>query len=80
MNGTYKLGKTTLIATYGQNRDATQYASRDIDTWSIGAKYALTKRSELFAAWVDRSGDAFGATPAKDFQIITAGINAKFGY
>lgn len=80
LNGTYKLGKTTLIATYGQNRDATQYTNRDIDTWSLGAKYALTKDSELFAAWVDRSEDAFGATPAKDFQILTLGINAKFGY
>lgn len=80
LNGTYKLGKTTLIATYGQNRDATQYSNRDIDTWSLGAKYALTKDSELFAAWVDRSEDAFGATPAKDYQILTMGINAKFGY
>jgi hypothetical protein len=83
LNGTYKLGKTTLIATYGQNRDATQYFNRDIDTWSLGAKYALTKDSELFAAWVNRSEDAYlapAATPAKDYQIITVGINAKFGY
>lgn len=80
LNGTYTLGKTTLIATYGQNRDATQFSSRDIDTWSVGGKYALTKDSELFAAWVDRSEDAFGATPAKDFQILSVGINAKFGY
>jgi hypothetical protein len=83
LNGTYKLGKTTLIATYGQNRDATQFFSRDIDTWSLGAKYALTKDSELFAAWVNRSEDAYlapAATPAKDFQILTLGINAKFGY
>lgn len=83
MNGTYKLGKTTLIATYGQNRDATQFFSRDIDTWSLGAKFALTKDSELFAAWVDRSEDAYlapAATPAKDYQILTLGINAKFGY
>lgn len=83
LNGTYKLGKTTLIATYGQNRDATQFFNRDIDTWSLGAKYALTKDSELFAAWVNRSEDAYlapAATPAKDYQILTLGINAKFGY
>lgn len=80
LNGTYKLGKTTLIAALGRNTDATQYKSRDIDTWSLGAKYALTKDSELFAAWVDRSEDAFGATPDKDFQILSMGINAKFGY
>jgi hypothetical protein len=83
LNGTYKLGKTTLIATYGQNRDATQFFNRDIDTWSLGAKYALNKDSELFAAWVNRSEDAYlapAATPAKDYQILTLGINAKFGY
>ena len=83
LNGTYKLGKTTLIATYGQNRDASQLFNRDIDTWSLGAKYALTKDSELFAVWVDRSEDAFlapAATPAKDFQVFSMGINAKFGY
>jgi hypothetical protein len=83
LNGMYKLGNTTLIATYGQNRDATQFSNRDIGTWSLGAKYALTKDSELFAAWVDRSEDAYlapAATPAKDYQIFTLGINAKFGY
>lgn len=80
LNGTYKFGKTTLIAALGRNRDATTYSKRDIDTWSLGAKYALTKDSELFAAWVDRSEDAFGATPAKTFQILSVGINAKFGY
>lgn len=80
LSGSYLLGKTTLIATYGQNRDATQYFNRNIDTWSLGAKYALTKDSELFAAWVDRSEDAFGTTLAKDYQILTVGINAKFGY
>lgn len=80
LNGTYKLGKTTLIATLGRNSDATQFSSRDIDTWSLGAKYALTKNSELFAVWLDRSEDAFGTTPAKDYQILSVGINAKFGY
>jgi len=80
LNSTYKLGKTTLIATYGQNRDATQFFNRDIDTWSLGAKYALTKDLELFAAWVDRFEDAFGTTAAKNYQIFTLGINAKFGY
>jgi predicted porin len=80
LNGTYKIGKTTLIATVGQNRDAATYSNRDIDTWSIGAKYALTKDSELFGAWVDRSEDAYGTTAAKDYQILSVGINAKFGY
>lgn len=80
LNGTYKLCKTTLIAAYGQNRDATQYSNRDIDTLTLGAKYALTRSSELFAAWVDRAEDAYGTTAAKDYQTLTLGINAKFGY
>jgi hypothetical protein len=77
LNGSYKLGKTTLIATYGQNHDATQFFNRNIDTWSLGAKYALTKDSELFAAWVDRSEEAYissgKTTPAKDYQLLTLG-------
>jgi len=80
LNGTYKLGKATLIATLGRNRDAVTYKNRDIDTWSLGTKYALTKDSELLAAWVDRDEDAFGTTPSKRFQILTVGINVKFGY
>jgi len=80
VNGIYKIGNTSLIATYGLNRDATQYSNRDIDTWSLGTKYALTKTSELFAAWVNRSEDAYGSTPSKDYQILTVGMNAKFGY
>lgn len=80
LNGTCTLGKTTFIATLGLNRDAATYNNRKIDTWTVGAKYALTKDSELLAAWVNRHEDAFRTTPEKDFQILTMGINAKFGY
>jgi len=80
LNGTCMLGKTTLIATGGRNRDAVTYNKRNIDTWTLGAKYALTKDSELLVAWVNRNEGAYGTTPGKEFQILTMGINAKFGY
>ncbi|MGC8808217.1 MAG: porin [Thiomonas sp.] len=80
VNGTYQFGLFKLIAAYGQNRNATQFFNRAIDTWSIGTKYALTKDSELIAAWVNRHEDAYSTTPARTYQIFTIGINAKFGY
>lgn len=72
-NGIYKVGKMRWIATYGTNRDATQF-SDDSDTWSVGGKFGLTKKSELLAAYNARKvGD-------KEFNSITLGVNAKFGY
>jgi TolA-binding protein len=78
VNGIYKIGKARLIATVGQNRDAKVYGNRDIDTWSLGARYPLNKTSDVFAAYVNRAEDAFGATPAKDFNVFTVGVNAYF--
>lgn len=73
VNGIYRIGKTRVIASYGQNRDALYYGEKDIDTWSLGAKYDLTDKSELFAAYVTRDeGD-------DRYNTITVGVNAKFG-
>lgn len=83
LTGAYAIGKTRLIATVGQNRGANQFFNRDIDTWSLGGKFALTKDSELFVAWVNRAEKAYlapAATSAKTYQVLTVGINAKFGY
>jgi len=73
LNGIYRIGKTRLIASYGQNRDAQFFNDKDIDTWSLGAKYDLTDKSELFAAYVTRDeGD-------DRYDTVTVGVNAKFG-
>jgi predicted porin len=80
VNGTFRLGKFNFIGTVGRNTDAKFYKNRDINTWSLGTKYALTKDSELLIALVDRNEDAFGTTPGKEYRILTMGINAKFGY
>ncbi|MFO7582182.1 porin [Guyparkeria sp.] len=73
INGIYRIGPTRLIASYGRNRDAEYWNDRDIDTWSLGAKYDLTDKSELFAAYVTRDeGD-------DRYNTITVGVNAKFG-
>lgn len=68
-----------MIGTIGQNRDAKAYANRDIDTWSLGVRYPLNKTSDVFAAYVNRAEDGFGTTPAKDFNVLTVGVNAYFG-
>lgn len=73
LNGIYRIGKTRLIASYGQNRDAEVFGDKDIDTWSLGAKYDLTDKSELFAAYVTRDDED------DRYNTITVGINAKFG-
>lgn len=74
INGIYKVGNTRYIATLGRNSDAPQFGNQDIDTWSLGAKYGLTKKSELFAAYNSRDEGA------NTFDTFTVGINAKFGY
>ena len=74
LNGIYRIGHTRLIATVGRNRDATQFGEKDIDTWSAGAKYDLTRKSELFAAYNVRDEED------KEYETVTMGVNAKFGY
>lgn len=72
----YHINGFRLIGAYGQNRDGDVYGEKDWDNWSLGVKYALTKRSELLAAWNQRIDD----TDSKDFNTLTVGVNAKFGY
>lgn len=76
VNGIYKLGRTRLIAAYGMNRDGAVYKDEDYDNWSLGVKYGLTDRSELLAAFNRRSNNDTN----QDFDTVTVGINAKFGY
>ncbi|RME80422.1 MAG: porin [Caldilineae bacterium] len=76
VNAIYKTGRLRIIGAYGQNRDGTVYGNKDWNDWSLGVKYNLTKKSELLAAWNSRRDD----TANKDFNTLTVGFNAKFGY
>jgi predicted porin len=76
VNGIYKIGKTRLIAAYGINEDGAVYSNDRYKDWTLGAKYALNKKSELFAAYNSRIND----TKDTDENTLTVGINAKFGY
>jgi len=49
------------------------YGEKDWNNWSVGVKYALTKKSELLAAWNQRIDD----TDNRDFNTPTVGVNAK---
>ncbi|MEA3641786.1 MAG: porin [Lamprobacter sp.] len=72
----YGVDRFRFIGAYGQNRDGAVYGEKDWDNWSIGMKYALNKRSELLAAWNQRMDN----TDDKDFNTLTVGLKAKFGY
>lgn len=74
VNGIYKIDKLRLIATYGQNRDATQYGNREIDAMSAGVKYALSKTTELFGVYNIRDEGTL------KYNTISSGLNIKFGY
>ncbi|RMG54641.1 MAG: porin [Gammaproteobacteria bacterium] len=76
VNGIYKVGKTRIIATYGTNKDAAQYGNKDWRTATIGAKYSLPHKSELFAAFVNKKN----TTDSLTYNTFTVGLNAKFGY
>jgi len=76
VNGIYKLGKARLIAAYGTNKDGSVYSNDKYINWSLGAKYDLDKKSELFAAYNTRQND----TKSTEENTITIGLNAKFGY
>lgn len=77
VNGIYKIGNTRVILGYGTNTDNLVYGKDDYSNVSIGAKYDLGKKSELFAAYNNRSNDT---TNNKDVASITVGMNIKFGY
>jgi predicted porin len=81
----YGVDRFRFIGAYGQNRDGDVYGviedgqlieHRDWDNWSVGVKFALNKSSELLAAWNQRIDD----TERDNFNTITVGIKAKFGY
>jgi Gram-negative porin len=74
VNGIYKIDKLRLIATYGQNRNSTQYGMREINSWSVGGKYALGKSTELFGVYDSRDDGVL------KYNIISTGLNIKFGY
>jgi len=76
INGIYKLGKARLIAAYGTNKDGSVYSNDKYINLSLGGKYDLDKKSELFAAYNTRQND----TKNTEENTITIGLNAKFGY
>ena len=81
-HGSYKLNKVILLtASYGfnggdQNDNVYMSSTKgDANTWSLGAKYMLTKKSAIIAGYNDFNRD--GGDHAKTFTI---GIDSKFGY
>ena len=76
INVIHSIGKTRLIAAYGTNTNGAKYGNKKWNNISLGAKYKLKNKSELFAAYNSRKDD----TSSKSYNSFTVGINAKFGY
>jgi hypothetical protein len=75
-NVIYTIAHYHVIGTYGQNRDGRVYGNDDWNNASLGVKYDLTRDSELLVAWNHLRNDTDGL----DYDTLTMGINAKFGY
>lgn len=71
------LGKTTLLASYGKVSDKT-LTDADASKWAIGARYALSKRTSLYADYAHISNDrnaAFSINPMGNNAGTSAGVN-----
>ena len=78
----YKVGKNGLLtAGYGTNTGDvsdnvyTSSTKGDADTWNIGGKYKLTKKSSLIVGF-----NSFDREGGDDAQTFTIGVDSKFGY
>ena len=72
----YTVGATTLMASFGRNNDKLA-ANADSKIYGIGADYALSKRSSLFARYENRDKDTTSA--ANDVTKVTSiGIKHTF--
>ena len=80
------LGAFTFMASY-QERDGdavgTPAVEGDGEVFAVGAKYALSRRTDLFLVYANSEGDKSltSGVPATDFankQAIMMGINHRF--
>ncbi len=54
------MGKAKLLASYGQVKDRT-LADADANKWAVGARYALSKRTEVYADYAQIKNDTRAA-------------------
>lgn len=72
------VGKYRLLASYGQVKDRT-LVDADANKWGIGARYTLSKRTELYADYAQISNDdnaAFTINPMGNSQGLS-GVGVK---
>ena len=70
-------GKATFLAGYGRVEDKT-LSNADADKWSIGARYALSKRTSLYTDFAHISNDsraAYTINPMGNNAGTSAGVN-----
>ncbi len=78
VGATVPLGKTKLLASYGQVSDKT-LSEADASKWALGARYALSKRTELYADYAHIKNErnaAFTINPmGNSLGLSGAGVN-----
>ena len=71
------LGRTTLLGSYGKVKDNT-LSNAGADKWAIGVRYALSKRTELYADYAhikNESNAAFQINPNGNSAGSSNGVN-----
>lgn len=85
----YAMGPITLLGQYGKfaNKEANQLAwdttvgiQNDLTRWTVGAAYALSKRTSAYAAYNidDLKNDGADAHQQGDVKTLTIGMNHSF--
>ena len=74
LSGTYTMGATTLIASAGELKDDTTgltYSGKKSKIYGLGADYALSKRTALYARY-ESIDDKAGVVPITGFPTATS--------
>lgn len=77
VGATVPLGKTSILAGYGRVQDKT-LSDADAGKWSIGVRYALSKRTELYADYAHINNDrnaAYTINPMGNGAGTSVGVN-----
>ena len=68
------MGPITLMAQYGDRDHDLATGANDMTRWTLGVGYALSKRTNVYAAYNDDNNDIANT----DVSIFTVGMNHSF--
>jgi len=74
LSAAYGMGPITLMAQYGDRDHDLATGANDMTRWTLGVGYALSKRTNVYAAYNDDNNDIANT----DVSIFTVGMNHSF--